>query len=400
MPTPKLSKELAEQALEAVKTHGSVSAAARALRIDEGTLRGRLRTAMRYEAERANDLIRHGLSPDHDMTRMVPDGFIVKGVSSYYNKDGELAGQWVKSREDAERMAQLREGAIKAMGERIPRAKPIPVPRAVIEALANCYVITDYHIGMLSWSEETGEDWDVRIAEDLLVGWFAAAIKAAPAAATGILAQLGDLLHWDGLDAVTPTSRHLLDADTRFQKVVRITIRALRRIVAMLLEKHARVHIIMAEGNHDPASSIWLREWLHALYENEPRVHVDLSPDPFYCYEHGATSLFFHHGHKRKVGNIDDVFAAKFREVFGRTRHSYAHMGHMHHIETKESNLMIIEQHRTLAAKDAYASRGGWMAGRDAKVITYHKEYGEVGRVVVSPDMVKPDEGARQQRAS
>ena len=50
---------------------------------------------------------------------------------------------------------------------------------------------------------------------------------------------------------------------------------------------------------------------------------------------------------------------------------------------------MIIEQHRTLAAKDAYASRGGWSSGRDSKVITYHKEFGEVGRLTINIDMLK-----------
>jgi hypothetical protein len=48
---------------------------------------------------------------------------------------------------------------------------------------------------------------------------------------------------------------------------------------------------------------------------------------------------------------------------------------------------MVVEQHRTLAASDAYASRGGWMSGRDAQVITYHATHGEVGRIVVNSRM-------------
>lgn len=50
---------------------------------------------------------------------------------------------------------------------------------------------------------------------------------------------------------------------------------------------------------------------------------------------------------------------------------------------------MIVEQHRTLSAPDAYAARGGWLSGRDAQTITYHSEYGEVSRVRVSVDMLK-----------
>ena len=85
---------------------------------------------------------------------------------------------------------------------------------------------------------------------------------------------------------------------------------------------------------------------------------------------------------------MDAVFAAKFREVFGRTRHSYGHMGHLHTSEVRESPLMIVERHRTLAAKDAYASRHGYVAGRSASAITYHREYGDVGRVVIPPERV------------
>jgi len=51
--------------------------------------------------------------------------------------------------------------------------------------------------------------------------------------------------------------------------------------------------------------------------------------------------------------------------------------------------MMMVEQHRTLAAQDAYAARGGWLADRDAKVITYHKDYGEVGRISITPQMLQ-----------
>lgn len=131
-----------------------------------------------------------------------------------------------------------------------------------------------------------------------------------------------------------------------------------------------------------------LREWFSAVYENEPRITVDTTADSYYCVEHGMTSLFFHHGHKRKVENVDDVFAAKFRDVFGRTKYSYAHVGHLHSNAMLETPLMQVERHRTLAAPDAYAAKGGWVSGRDAKVITYHRQFGEFERMIISPAMV------------
>jgi hypothetical protein len=145
----------------------------------------------------------------------------------------------------------------------------------------------------------------------------------------------------------------------------------------------------MADANHDPVSQIWLREWFAVMYENEPRVTVDKSPNPFNAYEFGKVALFFHHGHKRKVNNVSEVFASQFREMFGRTKYAYAHMGHLHHIDVKENNLMVVEQHRTLAPADAYSARGGWLSGRDARVITYDKRFGEVSRLTINSDMLK-----------
>jgi len=319
-----------------------------------------------------------------------PDGYYVKGVSTLQDAEGNVKVRWVKTDLDKERALELMREVVSAMASEIQPERA--VTRSISDTradLLNCYILTDYHLGMYAWGEETGADWDIQIAEDLLVDWFAIAIEQAPPAKVGIFAQLGDFLHWDGMDAVTPTSNHLLDADTRFQLVVRVAIRVVRRIIRMLLDKHERVHVIMGEGNHDPASSVWLRELMHSLYAEESRVTVDTSVDPYYCYEHGKTSLFFHHGHKRKPKNVDHVFASKFREVFGRTQFSYAHLGHLHNNTSEETNLMEVEQHRTLASPDAYAVRGGWGSGREAKVITYHAEYGQTGRITISPDMVR-----------
>jgi len=322
-----------------------------------------------------------------------PDGYAIKGTSSLVdyreNPEGDTILQWVKTDRDAERQLELMRETVAAMCDDIPRMAAIKSPKMTNSNLLNLFVITDFHCGMLSWAEETGEDWDVHIAESLLVKWFEAAIASAPDSETGVLCNLGDFLHQDGMEALTPTGRNLLDADSRFAKIVRIIIRCLRTVIDMLLHKHKKLIIIMAEGNHDMASSVWLREMFAAMYERDKRITIDTSPDPYYCIEHGQTSLFFHHGHKKKPASVDDVFVAKFREVFGRTKFSYAHMGHMHHVWQKETNLMIVEQHRTLAAKDAYASRGGWLSGREASCITYHKDYGQTGRVTITPDMVK-----------
>lgn len=366
------------RAVEAVMANGdNYTAAAKAIGVSRATLRNAVDALMRRATSGA-------------VLGSVPPGHGLRGVSTLVDGDGNIKQQWIKSQQDREQQEQLLKDAVEAACSSIKREKAIAAPKNCNDDLLNLFVITDYHIGMRSWPEETGDKWDTDIAEDLLYRWFEAAIKRAPKAGTAVFGQIGDFLHYDGLEAVTPNSGHVLDADTRYQKLVRIAIRAIRRITRELLKSHDRVHLVMCDANHDESGSAWLRELSYALYEDEPRVTVDRSPDTYYCYEWGSTALFFHHGHKRKPESIDSVLASKFRETFGRTKHCYAHMGHFHHLRALETNLMIVEQHPTLAAKDAYASRGGYLAGRRASAISYHKDHGEVGRVTISPEMLGP----------
>jgi hypothetical protein len=374
--------ERQKEYIDAVNEYGGIRSAARSLNINHSAIVEAIAILRRRAAT-------SGYAPEQDMVRPVPEPFIVRGISTYYNAEGKASGQWVKSKIDDNKLQEMMKAVIDGMKEDIPRLTALPAPALGNDNLLNCYVITDYHLGMLAWDEEAGENWDLDIAQALVVKWFEQAIAQSPNADTAVFAQLSDFLHFDGMDAVTPASKHLLDVDTRFAKVVRSAIRVLRTVIDMLLAKHQHVHIIMADANHDPVSQIWLREWFSVLYENEPRITVDKSPNPYNAYEFGKTALFFHHGHKRKVSNVSEVFAGQFREMFGRTKHAYAHMGHYHSIDVKENNLMIVEQHRTLAPGDAYSARGGWLSGRDAKVITYSKQFGEVSRLTINSDMLR-----------
>jgi hypothetical protein len=367
MPTPPLSDAQCDEALRLVELHGTISAAAQA----EGISRGTLQSCV-IEARRRRS------------------GMVVTGRSTLTNlQTGEPVMEWVKESLDRERAAEAQRAAYAALAAELPRIAPTAPPRASEGHLCTVYTLTDAHVGALAWRKEGGDDWDLEIAEETLIGCFRHMVETSPTSELGIVNQLGDFLHWDGLEAVTPTSRHLLDADGRFEKVVAVAIRILRGVVDMALAKHHRVHVILAEGNHDLASSVWLRQMFAALYETEPRITVEQSPLPYYALEWGNTLLAFHHGHLKKNDQLPLLFAAQFAPQWGRTTKRYCHTGHRHHLEEKEHSGMVVFQHPTLAARDAYAARGGWHAMRSATAVTYHKAFGEVGRSTASPDMLK-----------
>ena len=370
--------------IDALHKYGSGRKASAVLGVTKTVINDALKAAKKKAALQ-------GYSPDHAMQHTVPDGYIVKGVSTYYDKAGKPSAQWVKSSIDAERQAVIMRETCEAMAATLPRQDPIPAPVITSDLLANLFTLTDSHVGMLAWSKENLDangDWDLKIAERTLTGCFEHMVNVSPAAKVGIVAQLGDFLHSDGLLAITPTSGHHLDQDGRFPKVVQAAIRILRRVVNYALAKHEHVIVLMAEGNHDLASSVWLRAMFQALYENEPRITVIDSEMPYYVYQHGETMLAWHHGHLSKNDQLPILFASQFPKIWGNTTKRYAHCGHRHHVEEKEHSGITVIQHSTLAARDAYASRGGWQSERQCTAITYHSKFGQVARNTVTPEML------------
>lgn len=380
MPTPPLSPALMREALEAVNEHGTITEAAVALGIKRETLQSRVNRAR--EAQMRGAL-------DDDIAERIPEGFAAKGVSTLYDAEGNVRAQWVKTDVDREKRLEALKDVVAGLREQIAPLPPVSAPQGILGDLCNLYTFSDYHLGMLAWHREGGDDWDLDIAETTLAKAFRAMVDQSPRAHTAVINLQGDFLHTDGKVPVTPAHGHVLDADTRFPKLRQSAIRLIRGLILYALETHAHVHLIVAEGNHDEESSGWLADMFAVQYENEPRLTVDDEKLPFYVFEWGLTMLGIHHGHKVKNEQLPLLFAAQFPESWGRTKRREIHCGHRHHRDEKEYNGVTVVQHPTLAARDAYAARGGWIADRAAWAMTYHKQYGAVGRVCVTPEMVR-----------
>jgi hypothetical protein len=371
--------EQLQRAVDGVAAHGSMNAAARILQIPQQTF------SRWYKAGVAKGLMPQNQALLVGEKAAAPEGYSLKGTSTYYNKDGEAAGQWVKTTRDMALLEAAQKAVLAAMCAELKPISRIAAPKSASTELATLYTMTDCHVGMLAWDKEAGEDWDLTIAEKCLTGTLLQMIDAAPDSAVGILNQLGDFMHFDSLTPMTPTSHHILDADSRYQKVVMVAVRILRRVIDAMLAKHKSVHVEMKEGNHDPTGSVWLRVMFAHLYEKNPRVTINLSPNPYTIYVHGKTLLGFYHGHLAKLGMLPLLYAAQFPQEWGATVHRYVHTGHKHHVEEKEHPGIKVIQHPTLAAPDAYAARGGWLSKRQATSMTYHKELGETARGIFIP---------------
>lgn len=372
----KIQRQIAEL-LDAGKSGNQIAAAM-------GRDPGATRKAIRAIKSRAalKDRIEH--------IAHTPDGFGIKKTSTLYNKEGGVSAQWVIRNQDDERQLELMKEAIAALAEDLPRLPDsrIPALSETDNSLMAVYPLGDPHIGVLSWGEETGQDWDLKIAEEKFCAVFDRLVRTAPQCDQAVIVNLGDYFHADNMEGVTTRSGHSLDMDGRFAKMVRVGMKIMRQMIASALEHHRTVRVINATGNHDDTSSQFLAVALAIMYESEPRVIVDDSPTPFHYVEWGKCMFGVHHGHSCKIGMLPGVMAADQPAMWGRTQYRYWYTGHIHHDTKKEFAGVTQESFRTLAGKDAYATWGGYRSGQDSKCIVLHKKYGEVERHTVNLAMV------------
>lgn len=347
---------------------------------DEGSVRRTIRELKGRATGR-------GESPEYQINRKVPDGYKLKGISDMRtNEEGKPI--WYKFSEDRERQHELMQEAIAALSEDLPRLPAVSAKPESDQNLLAVYPLGDPHIGVLCWGEETGQDWDLKIAEEKFCAVFDRLVKTAPHCEHAVIVNLGDYFHSDNLEGITTRSGHHLDMDGRFAKMVRIGIKIMRQMVCSALQHHKTVRVINATGNHDDTSSMFLAGAMAVMYEDEPRVTIDDAPTPYHYVEWGQCMFGVHHGHSCKPDRLPGVMASDQAEMWGRTKYRYWYTGHIHHDTKKEFAGVTQESFRTLAAKDAYATWGGYRSGQDSKCIVLHKEYGEVERHTVNLAMI------------
>jgi hypothetical protein len=316
-----------------------------------------------------------------DLQPVVPEQHAIKGVSTLLDADGNVKQQWVKTTAANDERAQWLK-AVRSIEAELPRLDPVPAPQHCDKDLLAVYPVGDPHIGLLAWHEDSGENFDLDIAETNLVGAFQHLTALAPDAAEALLIFIGDNNHADG-QSNTTTRGTRVDTDGRFVKITRSTIRVGRRAVDLALQKHKRVRLIWERGNHDELISAMTALAFSLIYENDPRVTVDTSPEMFHWFRFGANLIGTHHGDKVKPMDLLGVMAVDRQQDWGETTHRRFYAGHYHHQIVKEVPGLIVEYLPTLAGSDAWHRSMGYRSSRAMYMDVLHREHGHINRHIV-----------------
>lgn len=365
-----ITDEDAIAALDAFQRFGEIKRAAEHLGIRWHTCKRRVVVA---EERNLGDSLSGG---------RIPDGFSVNGASTLYDAGGKKVMEWVKTSRDKE----LLQDKIDAIREALSGIEPIPEipsPSYCEDQSLTAYPIPDAHIGMKAWIDETGENYDLKIASRRLQFLASTAVNLSPASHTAIVLGLGDMTHANDATNMTPRSKHVLDVDSRPFLTLEVTIAANVAIIEAAARKHKQVIVRVLPGNHDQDAYLAIMFALAERYRENPRVKVQKTPSEFFVFQHGKVMIAAHHGHGAKAQQLAMFMADEHAEIWGKTKFRHLFTGHLHHYKASDLGGIMHEQLRAVAPRDAYAISNAYSARSDMQAITFDAEWGEVSRVRV-----------------
>lgn len=218
--------------------------------------------------------------------------------------------------------------------------------------------LQDLHIGLLSYGQETGEDYDVNIARQRLEMAMSDIYERCKNKKFKriVLALLGDILHVDNQQNTT-TKGTRQDVDTRVSKMFDEALDLLIDTIKTLSEI-APVEVINVMGNHDNTLNYMLCKAVEMAYRNDDNVSFMNTPNPRKWKKYGKVLIGWAHG-DMKSANITEWIQSEAAQDWGTTKFKECHMGHLHSLHTiqkieESKSGLIVRYLPTLCASSAW----------------------------------------------
>lgn len=341
-----------------------------------------LRQAQRY----IKKLKDSGYDPANDRFYKNPENQIASGYSTlvrHKSKDDSSTGkliEWIKTRIDVRDQVKAAQQLIDSLVADIEPLPLIPYEnQPATKDLFTVIPIGDPHIGLLTWSKEVGEDWDLEIADRVYRKVFARLLARSPDTERCVLVNTGDFFHADNIQGVTSRSGHRLDLDGRHGKWLDAGFAIIRMFIDACLRKYKYVDYINVPGNHDDILGRAIGSFAYQLYLNNVRCTVQKGDNPFQYYHRGEVLLGFAHGHTCKLSSLPGKMADDQHKLWGQSTYRHWITGHVHHnswLQFKEHPGCTVETVGIIPPKDAYAHGGAYGAMRGIQALIFDSKHG------------------------
>lgn len=220
--------------------------------------------------------------------------------------------------------------------------------------------IFDYHYGKLCWGIESGENYDHKIAKNLLWDVIRRTLEKVDLTnIKQILFPIGnDFFNTDTINNTT-TKGTLQFNDVRWQKMY---LNGFNLVVDVLnsLSTIAPVKVFYVPGNHDKQSSFFLLTYLTAWFKDCENVNIDNNIKTRYYCQFGNNLIGY--THKLDKTKIRTIMQSEVRELWGKSKFCEWHNGHMHSEQAIiEQGGLIIRNLSAIVAIDSWHYEEGYI---------------------------------------
>jgi len=249
--------------------------------------------------------------------------------------------------------------------------------------------IFDLHLGKLAWRGETGEDYDLEIAEKRFYDGLESLIsKSSPYRIGKILFPFGnDFFNADNMFNTT-TAGTPQDQDGRWMKIY-TKGRKMLHTAATMLAQIAPVEMVLVQGNHDHQTSFYVGDALECAFANNPDVTIDNKPVLRKYKTFGNCLIGYTHGDGAKDVKLPLLMAQEAKEQWAASDYREWHLGHFHTQQTKQTasgltvnteeyNGVIVRKLPSLSGTDAWHHKMGYKSLQAAHAMIWDKEQGVV----------------------
>lgn len=238
----------------------------------------------------------------------------------------------------------------------------------------------DIHIGKLATAYETGEDYNIAIAEQRVKEGVQGILDKSAGFNIDKIVFVGgnDILHVD-TPRRTTTSGTPQDTDgqwyTGFLKAMQLYIEVLELLIPV-----ADVHFVFCPSNHDYTNGFFLCQAVEQYFRLNKNITFDTSIAHRKYFTYGSNLLGFTHGDGAKPQDLPLLMAHE-STYWGNCKHRYIYSHHLHHKISKDYMSVCIESMRSPSGTDSWHHRNGYQhAPKAVEGFLHDKEHGQVCR--------------------
>jgi hypothetical protein len=244
----------------------------------------------------------------------------------------------------------------------------------------------------LCWKPETGENYDIKIAERLFLNAIdnlMVCIK--PYGLEEIVMPIGSDFFNVNSKLNTTVAGTSQDEDCRWQKTFMYGARMVIKAVDAL-RTLAPTKVLIIPGNHDEERAFYLGEYINAWYKDCNNVNIDNAPNTRKYWWWGKCLLGFTHGSEEVKGTLPLIMATEVPHLWSLTKYREWHTGHLHSKSVKsydyatENNGIRERIMPSLAATDSWHKKKGYSGLRSAEAFIWNKETGNKARFSYQPN--------------